>query len=672
MLRHFFLLFLLALPARADVVVNEIMYHAPNDLDNLQFVELHNTGDKAVDLAGWKLKGAKYDFPAGAKIEAGGFLVLCKNLKEFKKHYGLDAGGELTGKLSHSGERIELLDAAGKKIDSMKYGSRAPWPVSPDGSSPSLERICPTMPGDDPHNWAPSPMPNGPPKPTGTPGKANSVFSAKPLPVVSNLSFAPQRPKPNEEIRVTAIVKGAENAELLYRVAASGTETKETAVPMAKGANDTFSATIPGQQADRIIRMRVRAADVKGAERFFPHANDLRPALSAFVHDTFEAATISQGYILNLGAEGFGRRLNQFFGGSQPNPSARGRSAYVHVDPKTGESQLFDFISVTPRNGGRKVRFHKDQPLDGMTTINLIYEYMDRFPLAEHLSYEVYRKAGAPAPRSGHVRTFIDGKPIGFQLMVEQVNKSYLRHNGYDANGNLYKAVWWADNVVSRHEKKTHVHDGHADLVELVQQLNKTKGDEQWKVIEKHFDVKEMANHYAVRTILSDWDGFFNNYFLYHDTAGTGKWTLHPWDQDKSQGFHDGIQGFEVFFDMPLTYAKQGDIPPGKVNFGFGGPIWWRMGGDISKPLLANPEFRKRFLVRVKELLETVYTEEKFFPVIKVLEERLEPEIKHRAQVLKQDPKQATEVFRKHFDSLRDHLKKRREFLLAQEELKAK
>src|SRR5438045_3464518 len=46
----------LAPPARADVVVNEIMYHAPNDLDDLQFVELHNTGGAAVDLSGWKIK----------------------------------------------------------------------------------------------------------------------------------------------------------------------------------------------------------------------------------------------------------------------------------------------------------------------------------------------------------------------------------------------------------------------------------------------------------------------------------------------------------------------------------------------------------------------------------------------------------------------------------------
>src|SRR5262249_31260898 len=88
--------------APAEGVVNEIMYHAPDDLDDLQFIELHNTGDRAVDLAGWKIaRGVKYTFPAKATIEANGYLVLCKNQKEFRKHYGFDAAGQFEGSLSH-------------------------------------------------------------------------------------------------------------------------------------------------------------------------------------------------------------------------------------------------------------------------------------------------------------------------------------------------------------------------------------------------------------------------------------------------------------------------------------------------------------------------------------------------------------------------------------------
>jgi len=320
---------------------------------------------------------------------------------------------------------------------------------------------------------------------------------------------------------------------------------------------------------------------------------------------------------------------------------------------------------MVPRAGGRKVRFHKDRTLAGMTVVALMYEYVDRFPLAEHLAYEVYRKAGVPCPRSDFVRMWIDGKPIGFQLLLEQPNKAFLRYNHIDATGNIYKAVWFGNTLVQRHEKKTHTHTGHEDLTEMVEKLLKEKGDDQWTFIKKNFDVEEMVNLYAVRTILSDWDGFFNNYYLYHDTGNTGKWMMFPWDQDKTWGYHDGIRGYEVFTDMPITFGMEGDRPPGG-----GYPIWWRSGGDVSKPLLANATFRKHFLARTKELLEKVYTDDAFGPVIKALGERLEEEVKVRAEARREDPKKAVEHFKKNLDSLRDHLTKRREFLLNQDEIK--
>ena len=663
------LLFVAIVPARADVVINEIMYHAPDDLDNLQYVELFNTGDKAVDLSGWKLKGAKYEFPAGAKIEAGGYLVVCKSLKEFKRVYGFDAAGEFKGTLSHSGETVELLDNTGKKIDGLKYKTRSPWPLAPDGESSSLERLCPTAPGDVPENWAPSPLASGVPKPMGTPGKRNAVYSATLPPVIGNVTFTLRTSPRRRKSRWSAEVKTAaelKTVELLYRVAASGSEKAEVALAMTKGDGNTFTATIPAQKAGQIVRFRIKATDAKAGERSFPHPNEVRPALSVYVHDKFEPGKIPLGYVISVGQKEL--REAQIDPGPAfgrppfPTPPARGNSAFVYVDPKTAEPQLFDFVSMTPRAGGRKVRFHKDRTLDGITTIALMYEYLDRFPLAEFLAYEVYRKAGVPCPRAEFVRTWIDGKPIGFQLMLEQPNKSFLRHNNIDATGNLYKAIWFGGTLIQRHEKKTHTHTGHEDLTELMDKLLKAKGDDQWTFIKKTFDAEEMVNLYATRTILSDWDGFFNNYYLYHDTGKTGKWSMFPWDQDKTWGFHDGITGYEVFFDMPITFGMEGDRPRGD--------IWWRSGGDVSKPLLANPVFRKHFLARTKELLEKAYTEEAFGPVIKALGERMEDEVKYRAEVRREDPKKALEHFRKNLDSLRDHLKKRRDFLLKQDEIK--
>ena len=675
-------------PASAAVVLNEILYHAPDDLDNLQFIELHNPGDTAVDLSGWKLtRDIRFEFPRGAKIEANGYVVVCKDLPLFKRYYRVEPIGAFAGALDHGKGHIELVNAGGRKVDSVKYRGRAPWPLAADGYSSSLERICPTASVEGPENWAPSPLPAAGRRPSGTPGAKNANYAPHLPPVIAKVTCNPSHAAPEQAIRVEAEVRPAEGlgeVELRYRVAGPGSEKEEKAVPMTKTDGGRYAASIPGQKAGQIVRFRVRAVDSQGGERFAPNANELRPAYSVYVHEPFHPGKCPFGLIVNVGAAEFraaqrggGGGFNFFGGPGSGATTPRGKSAFVYVSAKTGEPKLFDFITVTPRKAGRKIHLHKDHTLDGMTTLNLIYEFHDRFVLAEPLAFEVYRKAGNAACRTDFVRTWIDGRPIGFQLLIEQPNRGFLRHNQLRTDGNLYKCQWFGNGVIGQHEKKTHTHAGHDDLVRLVDQLNKTKGDEQWAVIKKNFDVEQVINYFAVNMVLSHWDGYFNNYFTFHDVHGTGKWTMYPWDQDKTWGFHDGIQGYDVFTDMPLTFGMEGDKPPGWPKgqpppgggFGFGA-IWWRPGGYFSKPLLANPRFRKLFLARTKEILEKVYTEDVFLPRIKEVGEQLEEEVKIRAEIQRQDPKQAVENLHKNLDVLRTHLTKRRKFLLAQDEIK--
>ena len=44
----------------ANVVINELMYHPPNDNEAREFVEIHNTGASAVSLTGWCVEGIDY------------------------------------------------------------------------------------------------------------------------------------------------------------------------------------------------------------------------------------------------------------------------------------------------------------------------------------------------------------------------------------------------------------------------------------------------------------------------------------------------------------------------------------------------------------------------------------------------------------------------------------
>ena len=103
-----YLVLLLGLPhAQSQVVINEIFYHSPNDLNDLQWIELHNTTDQAVSLTGWRLtKGTKCTFGAGASVPGGGYVVVCKDKKVFQEFYEVTPVAEFEKPLKHNTEKL--------------------------------------------------------------------------------------------------------------------------------------------------------------------------------------------------------------------------------------------------------------------------------------------------------------------------------------------------------------------------------------------------------------------------------------------------------------------------------------------------------------------------------------------------------------------------------------
>ena len=185
----FLSLSLFAARANGGVVINEVMYHPPKDLEDLQYIELFNAGSNEVDLSGWKFnKGVKFTFAQGTKVTPGGFLVVCRNRSKFVNQYGpsVALAGEFEGHLSHNGEQIELSDSGKVVVDAVRYSDSAPWPLAPDGRSSSLERICPDASGNEVTNWDSSKLPDVV-KPGGTPGRTNDSYASNLPPVILSL-----------------------------------------------------------------------------------------------------------------------------------------------------------------------------------------------------------------------------------------------------------------------------------------------------------------------------------------------------------------------------------------------------------------------------------------------------------------------------------------------------
>ncbi|MGC3959386.1 MAG: lamin tail domain-containing protein [Verrucomicrobiota bacterium] len=130
----------------SGLAVTEIMYHPPalgtNDGDELEFLELKNTGTNTLDLAGLQFdSGITFAFTNGTQLAPNQFAVLVRNPALFATRYpGVAIKGVYTGKLDNAGEKLTLAHVLGTNILSFSYSTTSPWPITPDGYGFSLVR----------------------------------------------------------------------------------------------------------------------------------------------------------------------------------------------------------------------------------------------------------------------------------------------------------------------------------------------------------------------------------------------------------------------------------------------------------------------------------------------------------------------------------------------------
>ncbi len=139
--------------APSDIVINEIHYDPADKTKPAEFIELHNSGSTSVALTGWQFtKGVNFTFPA-LVLAPGEYAVVAQDPATLLTEYGVSSLGPWTGKLSNSGEKIVLSDAAGLTIDEVDYGVNFPWPTAANGEGPSMQLIHPSLDNNLSGSW---------------------------------------------------------------------------------------------------------------------------------------------------------------------------------------------------------------------------------------------------------------------------------------------------------------------------------------------------------------------------------------------------------------------------------------------------------------------------------------------------------------------------------------
>lgn len=308
-----------SLGAAPLVVLNEVHYH-PVELsafdadgaplldlssDVHEFVEIYNAGTSNVSLAGWRLSGdISYDFPTGATLGAGEFLVVARDparLRAISQYTSLTAAnvyGPYQGNLPNGNGTVRLRDALDGTIDSVSYSAEFPWAIGADALGAddewtglnssslqyrgrSLERVSATWTANDPANWLASPASGDP-----SPGRANAVTRVTPKPVVTALSVYQETTRSiviraNQSVRVdcafsdTTALSGVQLEYFLDDINLTN-EARSTLAMTATGASGsgTFTALLPGRPDRSVVRYRVRANRGTGLEPVSPRADD--------------------------------------------------------------------------------------------------------------------------------------------------------------------------------------------------------------------------------------------------------------------------------------------------------------------------------------------------------------------------------------------------------------
>lgn len=123
-----------------SLVITKINYNPnvstnfPNSND-LEFIEIRNTGNTTVNLTGVYLKelGLSYQFPANSTLLANQGLYIASNKTAFQAKYSITPFGQFSRNLSNTSQKIILADGFGNTIDFVEYSNTTPWPAA-DGN----------------------------------------------------------------------------------------------------------------------------------------------------------------------------------------------------------------------------------------------------------------------------------------------------------------------------------------------------------------------------------------------------------------------------------------------------------------------------------------------------------------------------------------------------------
>jgi uncharacterized protein (TIGR03437 family) len=238
-------------------------------------------------------------------------------------------------------------------------------------------------------------------------------------------------------------------------------------------------------------------------------------------------------------------------------------------------------------------RFNSSQRLVGLKSVVLRNLSQDATAMRERISERLFARMGLPYSREAHAKLYINGEYFGLYLMVEPIDKRFLKTRFGDDSGYLFEMQPWTTYrfeylggdpglyIPDLFEPKTHEDEPEGEkLVALIRDVNQATDAEFAAAASKHLDLKAFITHVAVEQFLDNWDsiladGGMTNFYFYRRMADN-RWTLIVWDQDAAFSS----------VERPIFAGTEGNV--------------------LIRRALELPEVRRRYLEALRQASEIV------------------------------------------------------------------
>ena len=220
--------------------------------------------------------------------------------------------------------------------------------------------------------------------------------------------------------------------------------------------------------------------------------------------------------------------------------------------------------SVNAQRPSIKINFDKfgtEQEFEGVSLMTLNNNDTDASLVKQHMAYELFRKAGIPAPRCNFARVTVNGEYLGIYSHVESVRKDFLKRHFTKASGNLYEGQIsdFTEKAAGTFEAKTNAKKtDRSDLLKATRALS-VPDDQLFDAVGKVIDLDGFYRYWAMECLIGFNDGYTgnqNNFFIYNDPA-SARFKFIPWGAD---GVFRARSGKASQAGTPLSVMAEGAV----------------------------------------------------------------------------------------------------------------